>query len=94
MKVKVKVFAMFRELLGTSILTVEMKDGSTVNDLINWISDNINSKFKNEILDRNRNIKKYVKVLVNGRNIDFLEGLNTKLKDGDVISFFPPVAGG
>ena len=32
--------------------------------------------------------------LVNGRNIAQLGGLRTALRDGDVISIFPPLAGG
>jgi len=32
--------------------------------------------------------------LVNGRNAAQLMGLRTELRDGDVISIFPPLAGG
>lgn len=33
-------------------------------------------------------------VLVNGRKADFLDGLDTKLKDSDTVLIFPVVAGG
>lgn len=33
-------------------------------------------------------------VLVNGKNIGYLSGKKTRLHDGDVVSLFPPVAGG
>ncbi len=33
-------------------------------------------------------------VFVNGRNAAMLRGKRTKLKDGDEVSLFPPVAGG
>ena len=33
-------------------------------------------------------------VLVNGKNIGYLSGKKTKLSEGDVVSLFPPVAGG
>ncbi len=33
-------------------------------------------------------------VLVNGKNAAMLRGKKTKLKDGDEVSLFPPVAGG
>ncbi|MBR3245801.1 MAG: MoaD family protein [Parasporobacterium sp.] len=33
-------------------------------------------------------------VLVNGRRAEFLDGLDTKLKDSDLILLFPVVAGG
>ena len=35
-----------------------------------------------------------VLVLVNGRNIVFLEDLATPLHGGDVVAVFPPVKGG
>ncbi len=35
-----------------------------------------------------------VKVLVNGRNIDFLNGLNTRLSEQDIVVLIPPAAGG
>ena len=42
-------------------------------------------------------VKRYLKsciVLVNGKNIGYLKGKRTKLRDGDEVSLFPPVAGG
>ena len=33
-------------------------------------------------------------VLVNGRRAEFLDGMDTKLKDSDTIQLFPVVAGG
>jgi len=39
-------------------------------------------------------VKEMVKILVNGRDVRELRGLETELSDGDCISIFPPVAGG
>jgi molybdopterin converting factor small subunit len=36
----------------------------------------------------------FVNILKNGRNIYFLAGLDTPLDDGDIITLFPPAAGG
>jgi sulfur-carrier protein len=33
-------------------------------------------------------------ILINGRNIGKLSGLNTVLKEGDQVTLFPPAAGG
>lgn len=35
-----------------------------------------------------------LQVLVNGRNIFFLEGLDTPLRSGDEVAVFPPTYGG
>ena len=37
---------------------------------------------------------KIASVLVNGKNIAHLKWKNTRLQDGDVVSLFPPLAGG
>ena len=39
-------------------------------------------------------VRSDVLVLLNGRNIAFLDGLRTSLQSGDVLSIFPPVYGG
>ncbi len=36
----------------------------------------------------------YLNVLINGRNIQFLQGHDTALQDGDTVAFLPPVGGG
>ncbi len=36
----------------------------------------------------------YLNVLINGRNIHFLQGHDTVLQDGDTVAFLPPVGGG
>lgn len=33
-------------------------------------------------------------VMVNGRDVEFLRGLETEIKPGDTVVVFPPVAGG
>ena len=41
-----------------------------------------------------KTLRQFILILVNGRNIVFLDGLNTKLVEGDVIAISPPIAGG
>lgn len=35
-----------------------------------------------------------ITILLNGREVRYLDGLNTKLKHGNVVAFVPPIAGG
>lgn len=49
---------------------------------------------KPEILDDDGRVLPHVSVFVSGRDIRHKQGLDTLLQDGEILSLFPPVAGG
>ena len=71
---------------------MEFHEGATIKNLFTKIFKMY--KLKKIILDEKNEINSYINVLKNGRNIKYIDGINTILSDGDVIAFFPPVAGG
>lgn len=50
--------------------------------------------FKERLLDEKGEMRKFVNLYLNDEDIRFLKGLDTELKDGDVISIVPAIAGG
>lgn len=92
MRVTVKVFATLRDVLkGKSVVELTLPEEATVGDLIGELG----SKFGVEVISRESGkLDPTIKILVNGREIIYLSGLGTKLKDGDVIALIPPVGGG
>ncbi|ASJ17142.1 molybdopterin synthase sulfur carrier subunit [Thermococcus chitonophagus] len=82
-KVTVKVFATLIEIIGKRILEEE---ASTVKELLEKIYEKY-PKVKEELEEG------YI-ILVNGHNIEHLQGLETPLKEGDTVSIFPPAGGG
>jgi len=50
--------------------------------------------FREALFDGSGQVKAFNNVLKNGRNIAFLEQMETKIGNGDVIALFPPAAGG
>lgn len=94
-RIVVKAFATIREAIGeTGRITLEVPGEITLEGLIEILSKKFGDRFVKEVLDEDGNPKKTVKIFVNGRDMDFLNGLSTKLKDGDEVALIPPVAGG
>ncbi|MEM4657893.1 MAG: ubiquitin-like small modifier protein 1 [Candidatus Methanosuratincola sp.] len=92
MKVKAEFFADLREKVGCPSMELDLT-GKTVLDLIEEIDALSSGSFMKNVVEGGR-LKELVKILVNGRDVRGLKGLETELIEGDVVSFFPPVAGG
>jgi molybdopterin synthase sulfur carrier subunit len=92
MKVRVKAFATFREVMDNQV-DMEFTEGATLLTLLTDLTRRYGGL--SELLFANPDtLRDFVNILKNGRNIHFLSGLNTPLEDGDVIALFPPIAGG
>ena len=92
MNVTVKTFADFREILGKE-LVMSIPEGETVRGLLQKLG-NENTAFLSKVLGSDGNLRPAINILQNGRNILSLHGIETCLAEGDVISIFPPMAGG
>ncbi|MFX1318543.1 MAG: ubiquitin-like small modifier protein 1 [Promethearchaeota archaeon] len=93
MHVVVRTIGPYTEQFGFQQLTVHFK-GRTVHDLLNQLCEERGTKFCNTVFTEEGQLRRYIKVLINGRGLHVLEGLDTPLTDGDVVALFPPVAGG
>ena len=92
MKILVKAFATFREVMDSQI-DMDLKEGATILTLLDELM--IRYKGLGEMMfDDNGTLRNFINILRNGRNVQFLAGLDTPLSDGDVIALFPPLAGG
>jgi len=89
-KVTVKFYATIREKIKIDYIELE---ADTFRKAIE-ILIKMHPLLKEEIIDDAFQLKNRYVYLVNGRNIVFLNGLDSKLKDGDKLAIFPPVAGG
>ncbi len=87
----VKYFAYLRNY--TKIGTEQLSGVSDVLSLIHCICKKYNG-IEEKLLNEQDTLHEDIIVLVNGRNICFLQNCETKLSEGDEVCLFPRVAGG
>lgn len=50
--------------------------------------------FKERLIDEQGELRRFVNLYLNDEDVRFLKGADTELKDGDVLSIVPAIAGG
>ena len=93
MKITLRTFADFREIIGAREQELSLPEGETVGGLLKGLRE-CHPRLQGKLFDASGNIKPYILILKNGKNIESLQHLDTIIAADDVISVFPPVAGG
>jgi molybdopterin synthase sulfur carrier subunit len=90
MSVSVKIPTQLRAATeGESKATV---DGATVGEVLDALYERY-GELRSRIAE-DGGLRRFVNVYVDGEDIRFLEGLDTRVKDGDEVTILPAVAGG
>jgi molybdopterin converting factor small subunit len=104
--IKVALFARLRTLLGTSVASVQVDEGATMQDVLRKFF-NYFPAIRNDALARAwqsedegeslwievvpvYRLKRGWRVLLNGRNVEYGGGLDQRMGAGDNVSIFPP----
>ena len=97
MQVSVRFFTSLRELTGKKEETLKFREGKTVtvDKVLKRLAKRHGKSFVEYVYDsKTGEVKGFLQFLVNGRSASTLNGLDTKLADGDVLAIIPPVGGG
>jgi molybdopterin synthase sulfur carrier subunit len=91
MSVEIKLPTVLRAAAdGQSSVSV---DGATVGDVFVTLVEKYPG-LRDNLLDASGGMHKFVNVYKDDDDIRYLDGLDTKLADGDVLTILPAVAGG
>jgi MoaD family protein len=91
MAVTVRIPTQLRELCANA--SEVQLEGATVGELLGAL-DAAHPGFRDRLYDESGGLRRFVNVFVAEEDIRFLDGLDTKVADGQVVSIVPAVAGG
>lgn len=93
MQIEHRFFATFRQAVGSKTIEREYDDGASVGDILATLETEYDG-LSGDLLDDDGEIRPQLSVFRNGREVLHMDGIETRLEDGDTLSVFPPVAGG
>ena len=94
MTITVKFVGSLRHVSGVNELALSRKAGCSVKKLVTEIAGEL-PELKRSLIDSQlEDPRPNALILVNGREISVLDGLETRLMDGDEVVFVPVVHGG
>ncbi len=97
MRISVRFFTSLRELVQNKEEAIEFPDTEkvTLDKVLSFLSREHGKAFVEYLYDeKTRAPKKFLQFLINGTSSSNLCGLETELKEGDVVAILPPVGGG
>jgi len=95
MKVTLHTILGIKEVIGQRLTEIELPRGSTVEDFLTCMRDRWGDKLSARLFHPESGaVLPYVQIMINGQTINFLQGMETPLKEGDEILILPPVSGG
>jgi MoaD family protein len=93
-KVNVRLMGVFRAYAGKDTITLKLEN-PTVRQVVDKIAQLFPSESKHMLIDPELNDPRpNALLLVNGKEISVLQGLETKVNDGDQIILIPVSHGG
>jgi molybdopterin synthase sulfur carrier subunit len=95
-EVKIRFFTSLREIVGKreETLMFSQVESITINLALKMLSEKYGEQFNEYLYSSKGQPKGFLQFLINGTSASTLKGLETQLKDGDVLAILPPVGGG
>lgn len=95
MIIRIRFFTVLREVTGKREETLNLpRDNLSIVQVLETLSEKYGKPFDNYVFEADGRVKGFLQFLINGTNASTLQGLETRLKDGDVLAVLPPVGGG
>lgn len=92
--VQIQFFGLLRMLLKRERIELHAVEGESVAQLLARAQQQLPCPILHRLLDDAGGLHAGAIILVNRQNVHHLDGLQTPVRDADVVAIFPPGAGG
>jgi len=94
-KVKIHTILNLKKIIGNSEVEMPIPSRSTLEDLLETMVNQWGDELASQLFEQDcSRLLPYIRLMVNGRDIAFLDGMETELQNEDEVLILPPVAGG
>jgi MoaD family protein len=93
-RVEVGFFSTVRTYTDVQAVNLDLPVKSSVRDLLAVLAGIYGEDFDAYVLGDDNDLNEHVTVLVNGRGVQILDDMETKLRDGDRVAILPTIGGG
>ena len=94
-RVKIHTTPVLKRIIGQREIEVSLPQGSTLEALLSWMVDTWGEKIAFYLFHPgSASPLPHVRLMINGQDIGFLDGMETVLQDGDEILIIALVGGG
>jgi molybdopterin synthase sulfur carrier subunit len=96
-QVTIRFFTILREVTGKreDMLQFSETEKVTVNAVLKSLANRFGKPFTEYVYDQHTGeVKGFLQFFINGKSASALNGLESELRDGDMLAIVPPVGGG
>jgi len=91
--VQVHLYATLRPIVGARTVALDLPRDTNVRALVDEMAKRW-PELEQRLFDEDGALSRRVNILIDGRNVRWLEGLESRLPEDAKVDIFPPVAGG
>lgn len=90
---EIKVYATLRDIVGGGSIRLDGVSTITVGEMLKKMFEKYPA-LKSEFYKTNGDMHSAIHILINGRDMRYIDGWDTVVTEKDVVRIFPPVGGG
>ena len=93
--VQVNFLGIYQRIAGKKRVQLELENNSTIINAVNELAKKVSEEFKQALIDNQHDEPRpKALILVDGKDISVLQGLETKINQAEEITLIPMVHGG